>query len=103
VSSFLNVNDAKIAGIRRRKEKSFRAQKGAATLATSNLHLSSQPHFFSPLVSTKMRLSLVSLLVAAATGVFAAEGSDVIDLNATNFESVVNPADLILVEFFAPW
>jgi protein disulfide-isomerase A1 len=50
-----------------------------------------------------MRLSLVSLLIAAATGVFAAEGSDVIDLNATNFESVVNPADLILVEFFAPW
>ncbi|GBE79475.1 Protein disulfide-isomerase [Sparassis crispa] len=33
-----------------------------------------------------------------------AEGaSDVIDLTPANFESVVNPEPLVLVEFFAPW
>ncbi|KAG8823434.1 protein disulfide-isomerase precursor [Serendipita sp. 399] len=53
-----------------------------------------------------MRLSLYSsFLLASLTTVFASEGapSDVLDLNASNFESVVNPAELILVEFFAPW
>lgn len=51
-----------------------------------------------------MRLSLLSgLFLATVSGVFAAEDSDVIDLTATNFDSIVNPAELILVEFFAPW
>jgi protein disulfide-isomerase A1 len=51
-----------------------------------------------------MRVSLLSsLFLAAATSVFAADDSDVIDLTASNFESIVNPKDLILVEFFAPW
>lgn len=51
-----------------------------------------------------MRLSLsFTVLLASLTRVLAAAESDVLDLTATNFESVVNPADLILVEFFAPW
>jgi protein disulfide-isomerase A1 len=51
-----------------------------------------------------MRLSLLSgLFLATVTGVFAAEDSDVLDLTAANFESIVKPAELILVEFFAPW
>lgn len=29
--------------------------------------------------------------------------SDVIDLTAENFDEVVKPEDLMLVEFFAPW
>lgn len=53
-----------------------------------------------------MRLS--SLIPAASALAFAAlvaaEGSsDVLDLDATNFESSVNPEPMILVEFFAPW
>jgi protein disulfide-isomerase A1 len=51
-----------------------------------------------------MRLSLFSgLFLAIVSGVFATEDSDVIDLTAANFDSIVNPAELILVEFFAPW
>lgn len=51
-----------------------------------------------------MRLSLLSsLFLATVTGVFAAEGSDVLDITAANFDTVVKPAELILVEFFAPW
>jgi protein disulfide-isomerase A1 len=51
-----------------------------------------------------MRLSLLSsLFLATVSGVFAAEDSDVINLTAANFDSIVKPADLILVEFFAPW
>ena len=51
-----------------------------------------------------MRLSLsFTVLLASLTSVLAAAGSEVVDLTGTNFESVVNPADLILVEFFAPW
>jgi len=46
-------------------------------------------------------LSLASLLAFAATA--AAEDSDVINLTPSNFVSVVNKEDLILVEFFAPW
>lgn len=34
---------------------------------------------------------------------FAEGASDVIDLTPANFDSVVNPEPLILVEFFAPW
>ncbi|KIJ56818.1 hypothetical protein M422DRAFT_40397 [Sphaerobolus stellatus SS14] len=48
-----------------------------------------------------MRLStLVPVLSLWAASVLA---SDVLDLDATNFKSVVDPEDLILVEFFAPW
>jgi protein disulfide-isomerase A1 len=48
-----------------------------------------------------MRLSLLSgLFLATVSGVFAAEDSDVIDLTAANFDTIVKPADLILVEFF---
>jgi hypothetical protein len=51
-----------------------------------------------------MRLSLLSgLFLATLSGVFAAEDSDVIDLTGANFDSIVKPAELILVEFFAPW
>jgi len=51
-----------------------------------------------------MRLSLLSgLFLATVTGVFAAEDSDVLDVTAANFETVVRPAELILVEFFASW
>ena len=41
--------------------------------------------------------------LAVASVAYAAEDSDVINLSASNFESVVNPEPLILVEFFAPW
>ncbi|TFK55920.1 protein disulfide isomerase [Heliocybe sulcata] len=42
--------------------------------------------------------------VLAFAGLAAAEGaSDVIDLNPSNFETLVNPEGLMLVEFFAPW
>jgi len=53
-----------------------------------------------------MRLSsLISAASALALTAFvAAEGaSDVLDLDASNFESNVNPEQMILVEFFAPW
>ena len=46
-------------------------------------------------------LSLASLVTFSAT--VAAEESDVISLTPSNFASVVNKEDLILVEFFAPW
>jgi len=52
-----------------------------------------------------MRVStlLPPLFSLWASVVLAAEGSDVLDLDATNFKSVVDPESLILVEFFAPW
>ena len=51
-----------------------------------------------------MRLSLLSgLFLVTVTGVFAAEDSDVLDITAANFDTIVKPAELILVEFFAPW
>ena len=41
---------------------------------------------------------------AAAFALFTAVlASDVIDLTHDNFDAVVNPESLILVEFFAPW
>ncbi|EIW61974.1 protein disulfide isomerase [Trametes versicolor FP-101664 SS1] len=41
---------------------------------------------------------------AAAFALFSAVlGSDVLDLTHDNFDAVVNPESLILVEFFAPW
>ena len=42
----------------------------------------------------------VELTFALFTAVLA---SDVIDLTHDNFDAVVNPESLILVEFFAPW
>ncbi|KAI0081769.1 protein disulfide isomerase [Panus rudis PR-1116 ss-1] len=39
-------------------------------------------------------------LLAVVSGVLA---SDVIDLTPSNFDSIVNPEKLMLVEFFAPW
>ncbi|CAL1700698.1 unnamed protein product [Somion occarium] len=48
---------------------------------------------FSPLASSVTLLSLISAVLA----------SDVIDLTPSNFDAVVNPEPLILVEFFAPW
>ena len=52
-----------------------------------------------------MRLSAFAshLLTLGTVAVLAADGSDVIDLTLSNFDSVVNPESLILVEFFAPW
>ncbi|KZT39638.1 protein disulfide isomerase [Sistotremastrum suecicum HHB10207 ss-3] len=53
-----------------------------------------------------MRLSLVSSAVLLGVASFAVANdapSEVIDLTAQNFESLVNPEPLILVEFFAPW
>lgn len=46
--------------------------------------------------------SFISLSIWTAS-VLAADGSDVIDLDASNFDTVVKPESLILVEFFAPW
>jgi protein disulfide-isomerase A1 len=52
-----------------------------------------------------MRLStFLSPALLALSAITAAEGtSDVVSLTSANFESVVNPEPLILVEFFAPW
>ncbi|KDQ64544.1 hypothetical protein JAAARDRAFT_118170 [Jaapia argillacea MUCL 33604] len=54
-----------------------------------------------------MRLSsfLSTVSALAIFGLVAAEetASDVIDLTPANFDAVVNPEPLILVEFFAPW
>ena len=59
------------------------------------------------LLSNIMRLSsLISAASALASWLLfcAAEGaSDVLDLDASIFESTVNPEQMILVEFFAPW
>jgi len=45
---------------------------------------------------------LASLSIWTAS-VLAADGSDVIDLTSSNFDSIVTSEALILVEFFAPW
>ncbi|KAI9508935.1 thioredoxin-like protein [Russula earlei] len=50
------------------------------------------PHLLTAVFS----LALASLALADAA-------SDVIDLSTANFQSVVDPEKLILVEFFAPW
>jgi protein disulfide-isomerase A1 len=51
-----------------------------------------------------MRLSTLSaLFFATVASVYAADTSDVLDLTASNFDEKVNPQDLMLVEFFAPW
>lgn len=54
-----------------------------------------------------MRFLATASFLALAVSVFAdadvdAE-SDVISLSASNFEELVNPEPIILVEFFAPW
>ena len=41
--------------------------------------------------------------LAAASLALASDDSDVLNLVASNFDSVVNDEPLILVEFFAPW
>jgi len=51
---------------------------------------------FSRLFSSATVLALVSVVVADGA-------SDVINLTSDNFDAVVNPESLILVEFFAPW
>jgi hypothetical protein len=45
------------------------------------------------------RVSVLSLVPL----VFADDPSDVLNLTHINFDSVVKPEPLILVEFFAPW
>lgn len=48
-------------------------------------------------------LSQVASLIALASLAAAEGASDVLSLNAGNFDSSVTPEPLILVEFFAPW
>ena len=50
----------------------------------------------SSILSSASSLFLASLAVAEGA-------SDVIDLTPSNFQSVVNPESIMLVEFFAPW
>ncbi|KZT74384.1 protein disulfide isomerase [Daedalea quercina L-15889] len=51
-----------------------------------------------------MRLNtLLSSAAALFASYVAADASDVINLTAENFDAVVKPEPLILVEFFAPW
>ncbi len=55
-----------------------------------------------------MRYSFLApaLALAFASSVFAdadAPPSDVLSLTAADFDDIVNPEPLILVEFFAPW
>ena len=51
-----------------------------------------------------MRFSLlVSSSVALLASLVAADASDVVSLTSENFDAVVKPEPLILVEFFAPW
>ncbi|KAI8965819.1 protein disulfide isomerase [Daldinia sp. FL1419] len=42
-------------------------------------------------------------LLAASTGVYAADASDVTQLNKDTFDDFVKSNDLVLAEFFAPW
>ncbi|OBZ70429.1 Protein disulfide-isomerase [Grifola frondosa] len=51
---------------------------------------------FSHLFSSATALAFLSAVVAEGA-------SDVIDVTAANFDTVVSPEPLILVEFFAPW
>ncbi|KAI0677617.1 protein disulfide isomerase [Trametes maxima] len=53
-----------------------------------------------------MRFARLFSAAAAFTlfsAVLGADGSDVLDLTHENFDGLVNPESLILVEFFAPW
>jgi protein disulfide-isomerase-like protein len=49
-----------------------------------------------------MWIKLIFSLVVCASAVLAAE-NDVLVLTASNFDNIVNQADLMLVEFYAPW
>ena len=50
-----------------------------------------------------MRVSRLFSSAAALAFVQAVLASDVLDLTNTNFDSLVKPEALMLVEFFAPW
>ena len=50
-----------------------------------------------------MRFLVPASLLVFAACVFADGESDVLTLTTSNFDEVVNPEPLILVEFFAPW
>lgn len=50
-----------------------------------------------------MKMKLLFLLFAVLAAFCAAEEEAVITLTESNFDEVVNAADLILVEFYAPW
>lgn len=51
-----------------------------------------------------MRFSLlVSSGVVLLASLVAADASDVLSLTSENFDAVVKPEPLVLVEFFAPW
>ena len=50
-----------------------------------------------------MRFSHLLSALSLLTSVFGDGGSDVIDLTAKNFDEIVKPEALMLVEFFAPW
>ena len=50
-----------------------------------------------------MRLLSSLSLLALASLALADKESDVISLSATNFNELVTPEPIILVEFFAPW
>lgn len=64
-------------------------------------HLSTSHHL---LRTKKMRfISSVAPVLALAAYAFAEGASDVLNLDATNFKSLVDPEEMILVEFFAPW
>ncbi|KAF9510848.1 hypothetical protein BS47DRAFT_1377367 [Hydnum rufescens UP504] len=55
------------------------------------------------LLSSLLKSSLLVAGTVAPWLVAAGEGSDVIDLTQSNFESVIANEPLVLVEFFAPW
>ncbi len=51
-----------------------------------------------------MKFSLILVaLVALFALTHADQESDVLDLTPSNFDSTVDGAEVILVEFFAPW
>jgi len=50
-----------------------------------------------------MRTSTLFKAASAALLATCVAASDVLDLHKDDFHSIVNPEDLILVEFFAPW
>ncbi|KAF8621650.1 hypothetical protein AX15_007667 [Amanita polypyramis BW_CC] len=50
-----------------------------------------------------MRFLVPASLLAIAARAFADSESDVLSLTTSNFDELVNPEPLILVEFFAPW
>ncbi|TIA90668.1 hypothetical protein E3P99_01453 [Wallemia hederae] len=52
----------------------------------------------------KLKISVVAGLLALLAGAAASDdASDVLQLTKDNFDDVVKPSDLMLVEFYAPW